>query len=182
MKPCKYSQNLANIYLDLGEGRSKIVLISVSKTMQNLTYINYPTLTSQDDSDVSSTTLDLQDQGSESLLIFFQKCNRDSQLDPNESSEKDLSTPSNAHSKQISFIHIDLENERNQFVLVSGGGNPISGQLSVDVDATYSFQITPKFQSKHCNSSDHAYVNMNPEEDSSSVTLTPHGKHAQHSD
>ena len=42
--------------------------LSVSETMQNLAYVNYLTLTSQDDSDVPSTNFDLQKQGSETLL------------------------------------------------------------------------------------------------------------------
>ena len=181
----KYSQNLANIHLNLGERSSKTVLISISKTIQNSAYVDYPTLTSQEESDAPNTSLSLPEQSSESgaLFISFQKCNSDSQLlHPNESSEEGPPTPSNAHSKPR-FIHVDLENQNNQSVLISGG-NSLCGQISVgytNVDPTESSQITPNFQNKCC--TDHAYyVNINPEGDSSSVTLTPHGKHAQHSD
>ena len=76
--------------------------------MQNSAYANYPTLTSQDESDVPSTNLDLQEQGSDILLISFRKCS----TDPGDSTEEGPSTPSNAHSDPHS-IHVYLENESN---------------------------------------------------------------------
>ena len=177
------SQNLANIHLNLGKGRSKTVLISVSKTIQNSAYVDYPTLTSQDDTNIPSTTLDPQDDhGSDALLISFRKCNRDSQLlHPTENSEKDPPTTSKAHSIPR-FLYVDLESESNQTVLISGC-NTLCGEISIDytnVDPTESSQVIPKFQSKQF--TDHAYVNMNPEEDSSTATPTPNSNHAQHSD
>ena len=71
--------------------------------MQNSAYVNYPTLTSQEESDVPRTTLDLQEQGYDSSLILFRKCNTDSQLDPDESTEEGPST------LDQNFIRVDKE-------------------------------------------------------------------------
>ena len=101
--------------------------------------------------------MDLQEQGSDTLLTLFRKCNTDSQSDPDESTEEGPSTPSNAHSEP-NFIPVDLGNESNHSVLISGG-NILCGQLSVgyaNVDPTVRSQITPKFQSKHF--TDHACI------------------------
>ena len=182
--PVVRRQNLACIRLELGEGSSTAVFISISRGVHNSAYSNYPTLSSQNDSDQQlydvPNLLVQQESSSEVLLISFSKCSKNLCV---------MSTDQNGSSKDSDMCHaplsylkpatiqVDLENECCKTVLIPSDNvecSKMSACCFSNVDPSGNSQDhTPKSQ-KLLYHHHPIYINLKGEDESSSSKETLH--------